>query len=87
MAVYAGQLVLLVGMSSFAYAETTYRCPQKNGRPIYQNWPCGTQPEVEKSQVKPPDYPEVVKCSMAKTVANVVRQGVGQKPVPANCTR
>lgn len=66
-------------------AAETYKCPQPDGKSIYQNWPCGTKPEIEKKPPAKPDYPETVKCGMANGLAGTLAAIAGQKAASSDC--
>lgn len=69
---------------AMALAET-YKCPQPDGKSIYQIWPCGTKPEIAKKPPAKPDYPEAVKCGMANGLAGTLAAIAGQKPASSDC--
>ncbi len=85
MKVYIASLLLwsLVG----SCIADTYKCEQSNGKYTYQNWPCGTKPEIEKKPKGKPDYVEAVKCGMQSGAANVARNATGGKSVSSNCSK
>lgn len=74
-------LFLLVSEHSLA---ETVKCTDEKGKSIYQNWPCGTKPEIEKQAEKKPDYASIVDCSMKTTVTNMVDKKE-KKNVLENC--
>ena len=63
----------------------TYKCEQSNGKRTYQNWPCGTKPEIQKKPATKPDYTAIAKCGMQSGAANGFRAAEGEKPVPSGC--
>ena len=73
---FAGQAVV---------ATETYKCQQPDGKSIYQNWPCGTKPEIEKKSAAKPDYPEIVKCGLISGATGTLAAAAGQKPAPSDC--
>jgi len=76
LSVFAGQ--------AMAAAET-YKCSQPDGKSIYQNWPCGTKPEIEKKPPAKPNYPEAVRCGMANGLAGTLTAIAGQKATSSGC--
>ena len=75
---------VLFAIAGQAVAET-YKCTQPDGKSIYQNWPCGTKPEVEQKPPAKPDYRESVKCGLASGVTGTLAAVAGQKPNPPDC--
>lgn len=67
-----------------AIAET-YKCPQPDGKTMYQNWPCGTKPEIEQKPAAKPDYREAVKCGLADGLTGTLAAVADQKPKPMDC--
>lgn len=78
--------LLLVSLAGSCLADT-HKCEQSNGKYVYQNWPCGTKPEIEKKPAAKPDYTAIVKCGMLSGAANVSRAAVGKKPVATDCSK
>lgn len=76
---------LLLGLLAGSCIADTYKCEQSNGKHTYQNWPCGSKPEIEKKPATKPDYTEIVKCGMRSGASNVVRNARGGKSAPSNC--
>lgn len=76
--------LLLWSLAGSCIADT-YKCEQSNGKYTYQNWPCGTKPEIEKKPKGKPDYVEAVKCGMQSGAVNLSRSAVGKKPVQSDC--
>jgi hypothetical protein len=80
---------LLASGALFAFfgqtVADTYKCPQPDGKPIYQNWPCGSKPEVAQKPPSRPDYRETVRCGMANGVTGTLAAVAGQKANPHDC--
>lgn len=71
---------------SQAVAEI-YKCQQPDGKSIYQNFPCGTKPEVEQKPPAEPDYPKIVKCGMLNGLVGTLSAAVGKKRKPEDCQK
>lgn len=84
-----GKLVAIGALFTFtdlAIADT-YKCLQPEGKVIYQNWPCGTKPDVERRQPAKPDYGKVVACGMANGLVGTTAAVRGDKQQPKDCSK
>ena len=65
--------------------QDTVKCQQPDGKFIYQNWPCGTKPPVDKPAPEKPDYSKAVECGMQTSAENMIRRAMGMQPLPVKC--
>lgn len=68
-----------------ANAQTIYRCHDKDGKPTYQNWPCGTTPAIE--QPAPMKPHEIVRCALTDASKRQVKGiATGKKTQAKDCS-
>lgn len=82
------ELVVLasVVLANGAAAEgKLVKCSDEKGKSMYQNWPCGTQPEIEKKIKKDDRYEKIVACGMAQGGENLARKAIGKERVAKDC--
>lgn len=84
--VVTAAVCLMVTFTGQVFADTV-KCVQPDGKATYQNWPCGTKPEVEKKPVQKPDYTKAVACGMANGLVGTVAAVQGTKPEKADCSK
>lgn len=66
-------------MANIAAAEGTItKCTDENGKSSYQNWPCGTKPEIEKKRPERPDFKKDVDCGFKRGIEGTAKAVTGQ---------